>query len=170
MKTTILISLLCLASMGAYAQSSYNHAVCKKAHNMPKGARPVFPEGSYTALQDPSCPPCYEYRSKYGYLVMECPFLRFPAEHGNKSEPLVTQKYPIDGAMEVQAQNVYSGYYPAVCRKAPNMPAGARPVFPSSAYTPLQDPSCPPCYEYRSKYGYMVMECPYLRFVPEHND
>ena len=172
MKTAIIVSLLCLASMCVCAQTSTRtgHAVCKKAANMPKGARPVFPQGSYTALQDPSCPPCYVYRSKYGYMVMECPFLRFPAERSIKSERMVTQKTAIDGAIEVEGQNVYSGYYPAVCKRAPNMPKGARPVFPSSAYTPLQDPTCPPCYEYRSKYGYMVMECPYLRFAPEPSD
>jgi hypothetical protein len=173
MKTALIVSFLCLASMGAFAQNTFetNQVVCRIAPDMPKGARPVFPKGAYTALEDKSCPPCYEYRSKYGYMVMECPFLRFPAEGHERSEAAtVTENEVIGGAIEVQTRNSYTGNYPAVCKMAPDMPKGAKPVFPASAYVPLQDPSCPPCYEYRSKYGYMVMECPYLRFAPENKD
>lgn len=164
----LVASLLSIASLGAFAQTE-GHGVCKRPANMPKGAKMVFPKSDYTALEDPACPPCYEYRSKHGYLVMECPYLRFAPEHSGKSEALVTQKNVIDGSIEVQSRGEYGGNYPAVCKKFPNMPAGATPVFPASNYTPLQDPSCPPCYEYKSRYGYMVMECPYLRFAPEHH-
>jgi len=46
----------------------------------------------------------------------------------------------------------------AVCKKFPNMPANAVPVWPKGAYTPLEDASCPPCYEYKRKNGIMTME------------
>jgi len=174
--------LLCITTIGAYAQST-DKAVCKSFPNMPARAVPVFPKTAYTPLEDPSCAPCYEYRSKYGYMVMECPYLRFPPEHGNK-EVATTEAIRVpynanslDAAakvetntIEAQTQHAYSGNYPAVCLRSPNMPKGAKQVFPKSEYTSLEDPSCPPCYEYRSKYGYMVMECPFLRFPPERNN
>lgn len=180
MKKTLLASLLSLATLGVYAQSC-EHPVtvhnkkeaCRIDPNMPARAKAVWPQSAYIPLEDPSCPPCYEYRSKYGYMVMECPFLMFPPEHSTNANgaPLVTEGTTLNGesAIEVQSQNTYSGHYPAVCKRAPNMPAGAVPAWPKSQYTALQDPSCPPCYEYRSKYGYMVMECPFLRFPPEHD-
>lgn len=189
MKTSLLVSLLCLAAMGSYAQSSgqpiiTDKAVCKSFPNMPAHAVPVFPASAYTPLEDPSCPPCYKYRSKYGYMVMECPYLRFPPEHGNKevtaaeairvpynSNSLDAEATTVQtNTIQAETQHAYTGNYPAVCLRSPNMPKGAVPVFPVSAYTPLEDPSCPPCYEYRSKYGYKVMECPFLRFPPEHDN
>lgn len=170
MKTTLLVSLLLLAVSGVYAQSA-GKAVCKRSPNMPAGAKAVWPKSAYTPLQDPSCPPCYEYRSKHGYMVMECPFLRFPAEHNDDGTALVTERTINNGenTIDVQTQSAWGGKYPAVCKRAPNMPLGAKPVWPKSEYTALQDPSCPPCYEYKSKYGYMVMECPFLRFPAEPN-
>jgi hypothetical protein len=187
MKKSLLISLLCIAAIGANAQSTdqtvtTNTAVCKTFPNKPARAVPVFPKTAYTPLEDPSCPPCYEYRSKYGYMVMECPYVRFAPEHGNKeltSEEAVTLPYnasSIDAdaktetTVQAETQHVYTGNYPAVCLRSPNMPKGAKQVFPKSEYTALEDASCPPCYEYRSKYGYMVMECPFLRFAPEHSN
>lgn len=187
MKTSLSILLLCLATTGSYAQSTdqpatINTAVCKTFPNMPARAVPVFPKTAYTPLEDPSCPPCYEYRSKYGYMVMECPYLRFAPEHGNKeltTDEAITVPYTANTAYDAntkgnilvaETQHSFTGNYPPVCLRAQNMPKGAKQVFPKSAYTPIEDPSCPPCYEYRSKYGYMVMECPFLRFAPEHKD
>lgn len=150
--------MLCLGSVVTFAQQP----VCKKDPNMPKDAKPAWPESVYTPLEDPACPPCYKYTSKLGHGVMECPFLRFPAEHNQQG----TANEPMFAAPGTETR---AGNYPPVCRKAPDMPKNAKPAWPeSSDYTPLQDPSCPPCYTYTSKLGHEVMECPFLRFPAEH--
>lgn len=174
MKQTILISLLTVATFGAFAQSSdkattLHNGVCRVARNMPADAKPVFPESAYTPLQDPSCPPCYEYKSKYGYMVMECPFLRFPPAQTNSTTvtPLVTEYNAQNGAVEVRTQNTYAGRYPKVCKTDPEMPANGKPVWPTTEYTALGNPECAPCYEYTRKSGLKVMECHNLMFPPE---
>lgn len=177
MKKTFLISLLSLAafSMNAQTVTTDKNAVCKKFPHMPAGATAVWPSGTYTPTQDPSCPPCYEYKSKRtGVMIMECPYLNFPAEKSSATasnavmeqnyEP-VTRTQPNTDRIVMQSQNSYTGNYPAVCKRDPDMPANAKPVWPAGTYTATQDPSCPPCYEYKSKRtGVMIMECPFLRF------
>ncbi len=151
-------------------QSATNkHLVCKKDPNMPKGAVPVWPKSDYTQLQDPSCPPCYKYKSKKtGLMIMECPYLWFPAEHKDPATGEVTQT-AMNGSVTVQRNNSYTGNYP-ICPKDPLMPANAKPVFPKSEYTPLGHPECAPCYEYTTKRGTKVMECHQLWFPAEHKD
>jgi hypothetical protein len=181
MKKTILISALLLGAASMNAQTTYqtttNHAVCKSFPNMPANAVPVWPKGTYTPLEDPACPPCYEYTSKHGTRRMECPYLRFPPEHSTSTtvnnevtEQTTTDYAPVNAgrSMDVQSNRTYTGNYPAVCKSFPDMPRNAHPVWPKGTYTPLEDPSCPPCYEYVSKHGTLRMECPYLRFPPEH--
>ena len=182
MKKTFLISLLIPIAIGAalttYAQSSdvqtttnNNGAVCKKFPNMPANAYPVWPKGAYTPLEDPSCAPCYEYKRKNGIMTMECPYLQFPAEHSTADAdalPPVTTAQANVNDVQYQGQNSYTGNYP-VCKRDPNMPANAKPVWPKGDYTPLEAQACPPCYEYKSrKTGILIMECPYLRFPAEH--
>jgi hypothetical protein len=173
MKKILLLPVLMLAAISLQAQSMdrpatlNNNAVCKSFPDMPANAVPIWPKGAYTPLEDPSCPPCYEYTSKHGTLRMECPYLQFPPEHENQAA--VMEKQTNTGrSIQMQSENTYSGNYPS-CKRFPDMPANAVPVWPKGAYTPLQDPSCPPCYEYTSKHGTLRMECPYLQFPPEHS-
>ena len=200
MKKTILISLLVIAAMDIHAQSAnrptINNDVCKSFPNMPANAVPAWPKTAYTPLEDPKCPPCYEYVSQHGTLRMECFYLQFPPERVTPTgvREVTLQKdvdlYPQPDAnryppVNVQSSNtstektynentsantekIYTGNYPAVCKRFPDMPANGHPVWPKGTYTPLQDPSCPPCYEYVSKHGTLRMECPYLQFPPEH--
>jgi len=170
MKTSLLISLFCIASIGSYAQdvqkdqSATNNAVCRKYPDMPKGAKPAWPKTTpYVSNVAPQCAPCYTYTRKSGLKVMECPGLWFLPEGAGKDNGNTVQT---DG-MNVQAQNVYTGNYPKVCKRDPNMPANAVPVWPKGEYTPTQDPACAPCYEYTTKHGLGVMECPYLYFPAE---
>jgi len=179
MKRTILISLLTLAAFSMNAQTTttnYDGAVCKKFPHMPANATAVWPKGTYTPTQDPSCPPCYEYTSKHGVLIMECPYLQFPAEHGaangisyEAQAPVIRAQANTTENVAWQAQNSYTGNYP-VCKKDADMPRNAKPVWPKGTYTPLEDQACPPCYEYTSKHGIQIMECPFLRFPAEHRD
>jgi len=183
MKKTFLISLLTLGAVTMYAQSDNNStnnngAVCKKFQNMPANAVAVWPKGAYTPLEDPSCAPCYEYKSKHGVMIMECPYLQFPAEHSTADAgamntdyvaPVTTAQANSNESVAMQGQNSYTGNYP-VCKRDPDMPANATPVWPKGQYTPLENQACAPCYEYRSKHGVMIMECPYLQFPAEHRD
>lgn len=172
MKKIIIISILALAALNTNAQSSDAAAKCKKAPNMPANAVPAWPKSAYTPAGDPSCAPCYTYKTKRGLEVMECPFAYFPAEHSNSTyEAPVADVNTMStvNTLEVQAQNTYTGNYPG-CPKMPNMPKNAKLVYPKSAYTPTGDPSCAPCYEYTTKRGLEVMECPHLWFPPEHNN
>jgi len=114
MKTTIIISLLSLASLTAGAQTatktitSSNHAVCMKAPDMPANAKLVFPKAAYTPVQDPSCPPCYEYTTKRGLKVMECPFLWFPPEGGNSKVTPTTDEPVSTIPTDMQTQNAFT--------------------------------------------------------------
>lgn len=176
MKTTILISLLSIASLGCFAQSS-NPYQCKRLPDMPASAAPAWPSSPYISKVDPHCAPCYTYTRKSGIEVMECPGLWFPPEGANQetidawqqanvvNEPAAAEQSA--NAVEVQGTSSYTGNYPKVCKKDPNMPKGAVMVYPKSAYTPTQDPKCAPCYEYTRKSGIRVMECPYALFPPE---
>ncbi len=205
MKKTLLIPVLLVAAISLHAQSTdrpinIDHPVCKSFPAMPANAKPVWPKGPYTALEDPSCPPCYEYVSKHGTLRMECLYLQFPAEHntpgnGNaagataatttaavnneeqsnivEQNNMVTEETTapqVAGRREVQMQSeeAYTGNYPAYCKRFPSMPANAIPVWPKGPYKAMEDPNCPPCYEYVSKHGTLRMECFYLQFPAEH--
>jgi len=168
MKTTVLISLLCIASLGSYAQESKdqsvvkNTAVCRKYERMPAGATLAWPSSQYISKVDPQCAPCYTYVRKSGLKVMECPGLWFPPENVTSD---MTTVHPWD--VNVQDHNTYTGNYPKVCKRDADMPRGAKPAFPKSEYTPTQDPSCAPCYTYTRKSGLKVMECPFLYFPAE---
>jgi hypothetical protein len=166
MKTTLLISLLCIASIGSYAQDNSTQvntdkpAVCKKYAEMPKGAVLVWPKSAYVPVGDPSCPPCYEYTSKHGLTVMECPGLWFLPDNATTAQA--------NTDLDVQSVKAYTGNYQKVCRRDPDMPKNAVPAWPSGPYVSLQgNPECAPCYEYTSKHGIRVMECPFLYFPPE---
>ncbi|MFI5196004.1 MAG: hypothetical protein ACHQD8_02850 [Chitinophagales bacterium] len=159
MKTTILISLLCLASVGSYAQdqsATNNNANCKRYPGMPAYAAPAWPKTPYIAKGDPECAPCYTYTTKHGLAVMECPGLWFLPE-GTTTQNL-----------NVTSENVYMGNYPKTCKRDPDMPKGAVPGWPKSPYVATQDPQCAPCYTYTSKHGLEIMECPFLYFLPEN--
>lgn len=168
------MSLLAVAALDAGAQSA-NKTVCKKAPNMPANAVMVFPKSAYTPVQDPSCPPCYEYTTKRGLRVMECPFALFPpeksasersAEATSHTEVTRTESNGSGTTVGMESQNSYTGNYNySRCAKELNLPAGATPVYPKSAYVPSGNPDCPPCYEYTTKRGLKVMECPNLWFT-----
>jgi hypothetical protein len=68
-----------------------------------------------------------------------------------------------------QADNVQTGT-DKVCKPLANMPKKAVQVWPQSAYVPLSDPKCAPCYEYKGKFGTTVMECPQARFLLENDN
>ena len=119
---------------------------------MPAKAVQVFPKDAYIPLEDKSCPPCYQYRGIHGTMVMECPFI-LPAQPGN------TGSGPQTTNIDLQSQNTYTGNYPA-CNKIQGMPANAKLVYPRATYLPAGNPACAPCYEYTTKRGLKVMECP----------
>lgn len=178
MKTTIIISLLSLATLGAYAQSNQ---VCPKPANMPKNAVMVYPKSAYTPVGDPSCPPCYLYTRKSGLQVMECPYAWFKEGNDNNNQTVQTTRYSTqptqattaqtytNGVISMESQRSYTGNYNySQCAKDLRMPSGATPVYPKSAYVPTGNPDCPPCYEYTTKSGLKVMECPNLWFVQDN--
>ncbi len=183
MKKTLLISLLSFAAVVSYAQDNAGQAafrgqpVCRKYAEMPKGAVAVFPTciSRYIPVGDAKCAPCYEYTSKHGLTVMECPGLWFLPENGAVpvGQNVVNgdqQALQTPGVLNVQSENTYAGNYPKACKRDPNMPKGAVPTWPSSPYVSTQgDPACAPCYEYTTKHGLTVMECPFLYFVPTAN-
>ena len=174
MKTTILISLLCIASIGSYAQdnakdqsATKTQVGCRKYAEMPKGAVPAWPKSAYIPTGNPECAPCYTYTSKHGLTIMECPGLWFLPE-GSKAADAGTVGVQVpDNSLNVVSGNTYTGNYPKVCKRDPDMPRGAVPVWPKDAYTPTQSPECAPCYEYTRKSGLTVMECPFLYFPAE---
>jgi hypothetical protein len=67
----------------------------------------------------------------------------------------------------VALAGTFSGHAQTACSKAPDMPANARPAWPTGSYTSYQVPGCAPCYTYVNKHGLKIMECPYLRFPSE---
>jgi hypothetical protein len=172
MKKALIIPLFLLMAATSFAQTAngpikVNTAVCRTDPDMPKNAVLVWPKSDYTPTQDPSCAPCYEYKNKYGHTVMECPFLVFSkqADDAAQGATEITTQTTDNGAMDVRSQGTYTGNYPA-CDKN-RFPKYSTPVWPKSAYIPTGNPNCAPCYEYTSKHGVAVMECPYLVFLPE---
>ena len=178
MKKLLIISFLSFAALQAFAQTGnetvkVNTAGCMKDPDMPKNAVPAWPKSAYTPVGNPKCAPCYQYKNKHGLTIMECPFLVWPPADGGSADnsPLpasaaVTVPATTDDGVAVESQNTYTGNYPA-CKRPAGMPANAKPVWPSSAYTPVGDPKCAPCYEYTKKNGLTIMECPDLVFPPE---
>ena len=173
MKKALLISLLTFVTSYGFAQSAdapgrVNNAHCSVDPDMPKNAVPAWPKSAYTATQDPSCAPCYEYKNKRGTEIMECPFLIFASANNSAlltGSSAMTVTPDDNGSMDVQSQNSYTGEYPA-CSKS-MYPAHTTPVWPKTAYTPVGNPDCAPCYEYTNKRGTVIMECPYLIFPSE---
>ena len=130
---------------------------------MPLGAQPAWPKTTpYVSNVAPQCAPCYTYTTKRGLKVMECPGLYFKPE--GKTQAAVD---PSNNEVNIQTPRAYTGNYPKVCKRDPDMPAHAVPVWPKTEYIPTQDPECAPCYEYTSKHGVAVMECPFLYFPAE---
>ena len=170
MKKTFMISFLLVAAINVFAQSTgqptkIDKAGCRVDPDMPKNATPAWPASAYTPVEDQSGAPCYEYTNKHGLTIMECPFLVFPPT-GDAAPGAVTLTETNDD-INVQAENTYTGHYPA-CKRPTGMPKNATPVWPKSAYVPTGDPACPPCYEYTNKHGLTIMECPKLVFLPEN--
>ena len=168
MKTTIIITaLLSFATIGSNAQSAKTS--CQRPADMPANAVMVYPRSAYTPLGDPACPPCYQYTTKRGLQVMECPYATFNADQTPSVTPipLVTTQNGNNSTIDVLSQNTYTGNYP-VCKRDPDMPANAWLVWPKTAYKSNGNPACAPCYEYKSKNGILVMECPDVTFLPEN--
>ena len=159
MKTTLFISLICLASIASYAQAQPATAVCKRDADMPKGAVATWPVSPYVSTQGPGCAPCYTYTRKSGLVIMECPFLIFMPDQQTADKETITFGW------EHPTGDVKNE--PKVCKRDPDMPANATPAWPSSPYVATQAPECAPCYTYVSQHGVEIMECPYLRFLPE---
>ncbi len=161
MKTTILVSLLCLGSLCSFAQFQYttkDHPILKENVRIP--VTPAF-DGPYTVVSDT---PCYMY-IRHGLYVLDCPGIYFPPEK-TADEDNIAAYVPATGEITVQGEKTYSGYYPGqtALRRDPDMPANAVPAWPSTPYIPLYDP---PCYRYVDKHGLSVMECHGLQFPPE---
>jgi hypothetical protein len=165
MKKIIIMSVLSLSTSVGFAQNA-NHNRCQPPTDMPANATPVFPESAYTSAGDPSCPPCYEYTTKRGLKVMECPDLLFKTE-STEINVAKTAQTSNNNDMAVQSESSYTGNYPVNCSKDLNMPANAWPVWPKSDYRATSNTACAPCYEYRTKNGLLVMECPNLIFTDE---
>jgi hypothetical protein len=160
-KTTIIISLLSLSAFGAFAQSgsvNTNNTVCKVAPRMPSNAVRVWPAETYIPTENKACPPCYEYKRRSGLTVMECPFL-LPVAPGSTSATTV----------KMQEQNTYTGNYPS-CKRNADMPANAKYAWPTAHYIPTGNAACAPCYEYKTKHGLKVMECPDALFPPANKE
>ena len=162
MKTTILVSLLCLSSLCGSAQFQYttkDHPILRQGERIP--VTPAF-DGAFTVVTDT---PCYMYISKHGLYVVDCPGVWFPPEKRTADEGVAVYQ-PATGDITVQGEKSYSGYYPGktALRRDPEMPANAVPAYPTSPYIPLYDP---PCYRYIDKKGVSVMECHGLQFLPD---
>lgn len=169
MKKAIIVSLLFFTSLNIYAQpeqpDATSNPVCKGVANMPARSVRVWPRAAYIPLESPSCPPCYEYTRRSGLKVMECPFLLLPA--GGSNPGVNTVQADAGGHPDVQAASYYAANYPT-CKRAPDMPANGKAVWPKSDYTAVGNPACPPCYEYTKRSGLKVMECPDLWLPPEN--
>jgi hypothetical protein len=169
-KIFILPILLLIASYGFAQTDAPDHAKktgCLTDPDMPRNAVPAWPKSAYTPVEDASCAPCYEYTSKRGTVIMECPFLIFPSQASSMlpGTSAVATEHDVNGNVNVQEQHTYTGNYPACSKKL--YPPHSTPVWPKTAYTPTGNPDCAPCYEYTSKKGTVIMECPYLIFPSE---
>jgi len=184
MKTTVLISLLCLAAVSSNAQYEFQYSTKDhpplKADAKPIPVRPAF-DGPYTVVTDT---PCTMYKRHDGLYIVNCPGIYFPPEKepvgvavNPKPASQQTDEETATGGIRVERENAYSGYLPDrqtfcradlnYCRVDPQMPANAVPAWPkNTSYIMLQDP---PCYEYINKHGLKIMECHGLRFPPEHD-
>ncbi len=161
MKTTIIISLLSLVSIGGYAQSQYTTKDIPPLENNGKIVlvTPVF-DKPFTVVSDPAC---YMYK-RHGVVVLECPGVVFTPEKIVREQNYVHAIQP-NGNIWIESESAYSGNYPAP-RPDPDMPANAVPAKPSVPYVPSLDP---PCYKYTDNHGREVMECHVLTFPPEYN-
>ncbi|MCW3121503.1 MAG: hypothetical protein JWQ38_995 [Flavipsychrobacter sp.] len=151
MKTTILISLLCLGSLAGNAQTQFQYSTKDNPPLVNNGKRiPVNPafDAPFKVVSDT---PCYMYK-KNGLVVVDCPGVWFTPQTVTNED------------INVQSQGTYMGNYPESKVEAP-IPANAVPVYPKGAYTPLTDGA--PCYQYKTKKGLQVMECHGLWFPPE---
>ena len=164
MKTTIIISLLCLGAMTSFAQNEYTTKDTPPLIN--NGPRvyvtPAF-DVPYKVVSDN---PCYMYK-KHGLVVLECPGILFIPQ-GVTTDVPSTVSVEGDGTITVQSSSTYTGNYPKTYKVDFTVPANATPVYPKGPYTPLVQG--PPCYEYTTPKGLVVMECPGAWFPPEHKD
>ena len=177
MKTPIIISLICLASMNSFAQYKYttnDHPKLKIGQVIP--LTPAFNE-PYTVTSEPAC---FMYKRPSGMEVMECPGIIFAPEQqvdaylGNPARNSVSPEN-----IDVNNERVYTGNYPSVNNPVVNnysirytvknskIPANAVPAYPTTPYVQLQDP---PCYKYTTRKGLKIMECNGAIFPPEHNE
>ena len=162
MKTTIIISLLCIGSVSSFAQHQYTTKdVPPLVNNGPKVmVTPAF-DGNYKVVTDE---PCYMYK-KHGLVVLECPGIWFEPETKQTDEP-TAMNVNTDGTITVQSSGSYTGNYPKTYNVNFSVPAHATPVYPTGEYTSLVPGA--PCYQYTTKKGLVVMECPGAWFPPEN--
>ncbi len=163
MKKILAISLLCIGSLSGYAQTEYTTKNPPPLiNNGPRvNVTPAFDE-PFKVVSDN---PCYMYE-KHGLVVLECPGVLFTPEGGTLDQGVPTAvSLQDDGSINVQSSNSYTGNYPKINI---DVPANATPVYPKGDYTPLVQG--PPCYEYTTKNGLVVMECPGLLFPPDHKE
>jgi hypothetical protein len=177
MKTIIIISLLCIASMSSYAQYKYttnDHPKLKTGEVIP--LTPAFNE-PYTVTSEPAC---FMYKRPSGVVVMECPGVVFGPEqqvaaslYNQPGNNVTTEN------IDVNNSRAYTGNYPTVNNpvlsnysntytiKNARIPANAVPAYPTTPYIQLQNP---PCYKYTKRNGLKIMECNGVIFPPEHGE
>src|ERR1700748_16388 len=135
MKKTLFISLMCLSSIGGFAQIQYT---LKEMPQLDDNGQPVTVTPTFNApCKMVADEPCTMYK-KNGEVVLNCPTLRYEPQE-----------------ICEQQEGQYSGYYPY--KLDPAMPANAVPAMPVS--TPYKLFKNPPCYEYTNKRGLVIMEC-----------
>jgi hypothetical protein len=168
MKTALIISLVCLASLSGYAQlkqykyTTNDHPKLKVGQRIP--LTPVFNQ-PFTVVSEPAC---YLYKRPSGLEVMECPGILFAEApslgivvngRNNYSDRTVTSDN-----VNIRSERSYLGNYPRRSVIQVTIPANALPAYPSTPYIQLTDP---PCYTYVNKNGLEIMECHGALFPPE---
>jgi len=195
MKTTLIISLLCLSGLGAYAQSTDDEAAqrkqiqeqaltiyCETNGNMPGATMHYKTNYSNVHAAYPDAPlsavpvwPSGNYTA-----LQEPPCYKYKNSEGKWitecpgarfTPPQCTDpeaamnEIHANGSLNVNVESSFTGNYPDLRSVYPQAPANAVPAWPSSPYTELKNP---PCYEYTNKRGLKVTECPGAQFEPEH--
>ncbi len=163
MKKMMMIAMLCCTAATGFAQFQYTTKDNPPLKN--NGERvyvtPAF-DDKYRVVSDS---PCYMYK-RHGIVVLECPGVVFIPETGDNCEGPTGVALQDNGTFRIENTNVCTGGHSTETFKVNyEMPAGATPVYPASPHTPLVQGA--PCYEYATKSGLVVMECPGLIFPAE---
>ncbi|MCD6011575.1 MAG: hypothetical protein K0Q79_1437 [Flavipsychrobacter sp.] len=173
MKTALIITLLCIASISGYAQlkqykyTTNDHPKLKAGQRIP--LTPAFNQ-PFTVVKEPAC---YLYKTPKGLEVMECPGILFAEAPSlgivvNGRNDAGDRAVTTDNA-NIRSERAYLGNYPhrsALQKDIPRVeiPANATPAYPTTQYIQLTDP---PCYTYTNKRGLEVMECHGALFPPQ---